>query len=122
MPGLVVGAIWGWILAGDFGGAQLAFADAGSDEPAHFLAVRSRYFDLLCHYRQYLAWRSLQHDLLSVGLASIPADVYEAAELDGATRLQRFITITLPMMRAQLGAVISLGIIFTLQQFDLLPR
>ena len=33
--------------------------------------------------------------------------------------MQRFVTITLPLMRAQLGAVIALGIIFTLQQFDL---
>jgi multiple sugar transport system permease protein len=57
--------------------------------------------------------------LLSVGLAAIPKDIYEAAELDGATAIQRFLTITLPMMRSTIGAVISLGLIFTLQQFDL---
>ena len=57
--------------------------------------------------------------LLSVGLAGIPRDLYEAAELDGARACQRFWTITLPLMRSQLGAMISLGLIFTLQQFDL---
>src|SRR5690606_40284575 len=42
-----------------------------------------------------------------------------AAALDGANAWQRFWTITLPMMRSTIGAVISLGLIFTLQQFDL---
>jgi multiple sugar transport system permease protein len=59
--------------------------------------------------------------LLSVGLVSIPRDLYEAAELDGATRWQRFTTITLPMMRSTIGAVLSLGLIATMQQFDLFP-
>ena len=57
--------------------------------------------------------------MLSVGLSSIPGDLYEAAELDGAGALTRFWTITLPMMRSSIGALISLGLIFTLQQFDL---
>jgi multiple sugar transport system permease protein len=57
--------------------------------------------------------------LLSVGLSAIPKDLYEAAELDGANVWQRFWTITLPMMRSTIGAIISLGLIFTLQQFDL---
>ncbi|MCE3519904.1 sugar ABC transporter permease, partial [Escherichia coli] len=52
--------------------------------------------------------------------AAIPRDVYEAAELDGAGPFERFRSISLPLMRAQLGAVISLGVIFTLQQFDLI--
>ncbi len=60
--------------------------------------------------------------LLSVGLAAIPRDIYEAAELDGANAFQRFWTITLPMMRSTIGAVLSLGLIGTLQQFDLFPR
>jgi multiple sugar transport system permease protein len=59
--------------------------------------------------------------LLSVGLAAIPRDLYEAAELDGANAFQRFWTITLPMMRSTIGAVLSLGLIGTLQQFDLFP-
>jgi multiple sugar transport system permease protein len=57
--------------------------------------------------------------LLATGLAAIPADLYEAAEMDGANAWQRFWTITLPMMRSTIGAIIALGLIFTLQQFDL---
>lgn len=119
MPGLVVGAIWGWILAGDFGVLNWLLQSLGM--------VGHRIFWLsdpaISLYSVIIAnvWIGVPFNmiLLSVGLAAIPADVYEAAELDGATRFQRFYTITLPMMRAQLGAVVSLGIIFTLQQFDL---
>lgn len=118
MPGLVAGAIWGWILAGDFGVLNWLLQSLG--------VIGQRIFWLsdpsISLYSVIIAnvWLGVPFNmiLLSVGLVSIPADVYEAAELDGATRPQRFFTITLPMMRAQLGAVISLGIIFTLQQFD----
>ena len=119
MPGLVVGALWGWILAGDFGVLNWALQSLG--------IIKQHIFWLsdpsISIYSVIIAniWLGIPFNmiLLSVGLAAIPADIYEAAELDGATRIQRFFTITLPMMRAQLGAVISLGIIFTLQQFDL---
>lgn len=119
MPGLVVGAIWGWILAGDFGVVNWLLQSLGiTQQKIFWLSDPS-----ISIYSVIIAniWLGVPFNmiLLSVGLASIPNDVYEAAELDGATRLQRFFTITLPMMRAQLGAVISLGIIFTLQQFDL---
>ncbi len=119
MPGLVVGAIWGWLLAGDFGVVNWLIQSLGlTQQKIFWLSDPS-----ISIYSVIIAniWLGVPFNmiLLSVGLAAIPADVYEAAELDGASRLQRFFTITLPMMRAQLGAVISLGIIFTLQQFDL---
>ncbi|MFC5406705.1 carbohydrate ABC transporter permease [Cohnella soli] len=40
------------------------------------------------------------------GLNGIPADLYEAAEVDGATRLQQFIRITLPLLRRTMAFVI----------------
>jgi multiple sugar transport system permease protein len=119
MPGLVVGAIWGWILAGDFGVLNWLLQSLGlSSQRIFWLSdpTISLYSVIIANIWLGVPFNMI---LLSVGLASIPGDIYEAAELDGATRLQRFTTITLPMMRAQLGAVISLGIIFTLQQFDL---
>jgi len=119
MPALVVGAVWSWILAGDFGVLNHVLMSLGlTSERIFWLSDPS-----VALYSVILAniWLGVPFNmiLLSVGLAGIPEDVYEAAQMDGAGRLQRFATITLPMMRAQLGAVISLGIIFTLQQFDL---
>ncbi|MBP3359397.1 MAG: sugar ABC transporter permease [Clostridia bacterium] len=47
-------------------------------------------------------------------LANIPEDVYESARLDGATRLQTFFRITLPMIAPTLQIIIMLSLIGTL--------
>jgi len=51
-------------------------------------------------------------------LQDVPAPVYEAAELDGATGWQTFARITLPLLRPTLFFVITLGLIGTFQVFD----
>jgi ABC-type sugar transport system permease subunit len=52
------------------------------------------------------------------GLQSIPADMYEAARLDGAGAWQRFRSITLPLLSNQTLLVLVLALIATLQAFD----
>ncbi|WP_035804404.1 carbohydrate ABC transporter permease [Kitasatospora mediocidica] len=51
------------------------------------------------------------------GLQSIPAELYEAAEMDGASSWQRFRYVTLPGLRAVSSTVILLGVIWTFNQF-----
>jgi multiple sugar transport system permease protein len=121
MPGLVVGAIWSWILAGDFGVLNTILRGLGLIDGTVFWKSDpnfSIWAVVIANIWLGLAFNML---LLSVGLAAIPRDLYEAAELDGANAFQRFWTITLPMMRSTIGAVLSLGLIGTLQQFDLFP-
>ncbi|GAA3431459.1 carbohydrate ABC transporter permease [Kutzneria kofuensis] len=54
------------------------------------------------------------------GLQSIPADLYEAAEVDGATPWQRFRDITLPGLRSVSSTVVLLGIIWTFNMFPVI--
>lgn len=120
MPALVVGAIWKWILAGDYGVLNYIMTSLGLIG-SHIFWLSDPNYAL---YSIIIAniWLGIPFNmlLLSVGLAAIPDDIYEAAELDGAGVFQRFRSITLPLMRAQIGAVTALGVIFTLQQFDLI--
>lgn len=121
MPGLVVGGIWSFILAGDFGVLNAMLKGLGLTDATIFWKsdpAFSIWAVVIANIWLGLAFNML---LLSVGLAAIPRDIYEAAELDGANAFQRFWTITLPMMRSTIGAVLSLGLIGTLQQFDLFP-
>jgi multiple sugar transport system permease protein len=121
MPGLVVGALWSWILAGDFGVLNVALKWLGIVHETLFWKSDPRlsiWSVIIANIWLGLAFNML---LLSVGLTAIPKDLYEAAELDGANVWQRFWTITLPMMRSTIGAVLALGLIGTLQQFDLFP-
>ena len=121
MPGLVVGGIWSFILAGDYGVLNAILKGLGLTQATIFWKSDpnfSLWSVVIANIWLGLAFNML---LLSVGLAAIPRDLYEAAELDGANAFQRFWTITLPMMRPTIGAVLSLGLIGTLQQFDLFP-
>lgn len=57
--------------------------------------------------------------LLATALTTVPQDVYESASIDGATRLQRFIYITVPLLRPAIISVLTLGFIYTFKVFDL---
>ncbi|MDH6579733.1 sugar ABC transporter permease [Kitasatospora sp. MAP5-34] len=54
------------------------------------------------------------------GLQSIPAELYEAAEMDGATPWQRFRHVTLPGLRNVSSTVVLLGVIWTFNQFTVI--
>ena len=54
------------------------------------------------------------------GLQSIPQDLYEAAEMDGASPWQRFRNVTLPGLRPVSSTVILLGTIWTFNMFPII--
>ncbi|QUH01217.1 sugar ABC transporter permease [Saccharopolyspora erythraea] len=54
------------------------------------------------------------------GLQAIPADLYEAAEMDGATPWQRFVHVTLPGLRTVSSSVVLLGVIWTFNMFPVI--
>ncbi|HEX3556732.1 MAG TPA: sugar ABC transporter permease [Thermoanaerobaculia bacterium] len=57
--------------------------------------------------------------VISLGaLQSIPADLYEAARVDGASRWQQFKSVTLPSLRPALVPAIILSVIWTFNQFN----
>ena len=51
-------------------------------------------------------------------LTAVPADVLEAAEVDGATRWQRLWRVTLPIIRPTLAPAVTLGAIWTFNMFN----
>jgi multiple sugar transport system permease protein len=53
------------------------------------------------------------------GLQTIPHDLYEAARVDGASRWQQFLHITIPMLRPVLLVVLLLSTILTFADFQL---
>jgi ABC-type sugar transport system permease subunit len=67
-------------------------------------------------------WRSVPFVtlVLLAGLAAIPADVLEAARLDGASAWQEFQRVTLPLLLPSLSVVVVFETIFKLRVFDLI--
>jgi arabinogalactan oligomer / maltooligosaccharide transport system permease protein len=54
------------------------------------------------------------------GLQSISQEYYEAAEIDGASKIQMFRNITLPLIQPVLTPAIVLGVVWTFNKFDVI--
>lgn len=67
-------------------------------------------------------WMSLGMKIiiLLAGLQSIPREIYEASEIDGASPVQRFRHVTMPLLTPTLFFVTVVTVIGSLQMFDLL--
>lgn len=57
--------------------------------------------------------------ILLAGLTTIPEELYEAAAIDGASTLQGFFNITVPMLKSTLSMCIVMDIIGSVKVFDL---
>jgi trehalose/maltose transport system permease protein len=57
--------------------------------------------------------------LLLAGLQTIPADVYEAAHIDGATPIQTFWKVTLPLLKPALLVALIFRTLDALRVFDI---
>jgi raffinose/stachyose/melibiose transport system permease protein len=68
------------------------------------------------------AWQAIPGTLLIyiAGLLSIPEDVYEAADLDGASKLQALLKITLPLVSGYVVINIILGFKGFLNAYDII--
>jgi len=112
---VVVALIWKWILQRDgllnagiiaLGGDKVLFLS----EPgwAMFWAI---FVSVWSHVGFYTL-------ILLAGLQAIPADIYEAAEMDATPRWRMFWRLTLPLLWPNLIVVIVLALIRAVQTFD----
>jgi multiple sugar transport system permease protein len=66
-------------------------------------------------------WRGLPFFAITIlaGLVSIPKELYEAAEADGAGPISRFWHVTLPLLKPVLAIVVLFSTIFTFSDFNI---
>ena len=66
-------------------------------------------------------WRGLPFFVITIlaGLVSIPKELYEAAQADGAGPVARFWYVTLPLLKPVLAIVILFSTIFTFSDFNI---
>src|SRR5262249_40277796 len=58
--------------------------------------------------------------LLLAGLQTIPGELYDAASVDGAGPLRRFLAITLPLLRPAMAVALIFRTLDSLRVFDLI--
>lgn len=120
LPIVVSGTIFKWMLQSDSGIINYALGSIGLiHTPIHWLSDPK-----MALWGVILAnvWIGIPFNmaLLLAGLQSISTALYEAAMVDGANAFNRFLYITLPMMRSTSLATLMLGFIYTLNVFDLI--
>lgn len=120
IPPIVSGTIFLWLFNYDFGFVNFLLMKLGViHEPVRWLLNRD--YALLTVILTNI-WLGIPFNiiLLAGGLTGLPEDIYEAAKVDGANRFQKFVHMTLPLMKPTILATLMLGFIYTLRVFDVI--
>ena len=112
---IVVAMIWRWMLQEN--GLFNAVVVGMGGEKLRFLTDRNwaRFWVVMVSVWSLMGFYTL---ILLAGLQAIPADLYEAASIDGASSWQAFRLITLPLLAPTMLVVIVLSTIRAVQIFD----
>lgn len=113
---IVVALIWKWILQ-ENGLLNGIIVSMGFDKlPFLVDAQFARFWVVAISVWAYMGFYTL---IVLAGLQSIPADLYEAASIDGANDWYSFWHITLPLLMPTLIVVLVLSLIRAVQVFDI---
>ena len=112
---VVVALIWKWVLQNQ--GVLNAVMVAINGAPVEWLVERQWAFSWVV-FVSIWAHMGFYTLILLAGLQAIPADLYEAAEMDAASPWRTFWRITLPLLMPNLVVVLVLALIRAVQIFD----
>ncbi|PNQ22139.1 sugar ABC transporter permease [Agrobacterium salinitolerans] len=116
LPVSVVTEIWAWMLDLQFGILQPVISLIAGKPVAVF---KNPYWVMPMVAVVTIWWTNGFNVLLFIaGLRNIPAELYEAASLDGATTWQRFWRVTWPLLWPVTALVLTLQLILQLKIFD----
>ena len=120
MPMLVIGIIWKWLWASDSGAINYFLQNLHLiSKPIQWLSEPKLAFAAVTITN---IWVGIPFNMLLVltGMTTIPDDVYEAARIDGAGKLQSLRYITLPLLKATMVSAVTIGFIYTFKAYDLI--
>jgi multiple sugar transport system permease protein len=118
LPLLVSASTWSWMLDSDSGIVNSFLQAFGIGQIDWLTSPRWSLVAVLIAN----IWIGIPFNLVIMysGLQSIPTDIFEAAEIDGAGGWQRFWRITFPLLRPVSAITLLLGFIYTLKVFDII--
>jgi len=119
IPLIVSGTVWRWILDQD-NGALNRFLGAAhlADRPGWLTSTSLALIAVII----VNIWIGIPFNatILYGGLQDIPEELYEAAEMDGATGWRAFRHVTWPLLRPVVGVVLVLGVVYTIKVLDII--
>jgi arabinogalactan oligomer / maltooligosaccharide transport system permease protein len=125
MPPFVVSLVWRNMFNTEFGainqlvGTQIPWLETNAPDPFPFLSFLPLAYFAVLITNVWLGWPFMS--VVATGaLQSVPSEMYEAAEMDGATKWQQFWNVTVPSIRPAMVPAIMLGLIWTFNQFNVI--
>jgi multiple sugar transport system permease protein len=118
LPLSFAGLIFAWFFHTEYGVVNDLMRRFGADEPTMWLLRPGWAMTAIC---ATIIWKtsSFMALILLAGLQMIPRSLYEAAEVDGASRWQQFWQITIPMLMPSIVVALIFRTITALQTFDI---
>jgi multiple sugar transport system permease protein len=114
ISGVAVAVLWRWIFNPEFGLINYLLSFLNIKGPAWLLNEKWA----LPAFALMSLWGVGSTMLIYLaGLQSVPQHLYEAAEIDGASLLQRFWYVTIPMMSSTIFFTLVIGLIGAFQVF-----
>ncbi|MET3509742.1 multiple sugar transport system permease protein [Plantibacter flavus] len=118
VPGVVVSFLWMWIFNANYGVANAILGLFGIDAQAWLAQPQTAMFAVIVAKTwQSFPWIMV---MLLAGLQTVPQELHEAAEMDGAGTIRRFFSITVPQLKGIIGLVLLLEFIWNFQHFDII--
>jgi multiple sugar transport system permease protein len=118
IPGVVVSFLWMWIFDANYGvlnGILLSIGAIDSPIAWLFQTDTARVALIVAKTWNTFPWIMV---MLLAALQTVPAELHEAAAMDGAGTVRRFFTVTWPHIRGVAGLVVLLEFIWNFQHFD----
>lgn len=115
---IIVGLTWKWILGGSFGVANYVLESLGF-APIGWL-TDPFYANLSVVLATLWSRTGFFMVIFIAGLQSIPQEYYEAATIDGASKVRSFFSITLPLLKPTSLLVVMLSLIDAFKAYPLM--
>jgi len=118
VPSVAVAVLWQWIFQPEFGALNGLLNTVGIKGPLWLADSRWAMGSLMV----MALWGAIGGPTMVIflaGLQGVPAEIHEAAALDGAGSVQRFFRITLPLLTPTIFFNLVIGLIAALKVFEL---
>jgi multiple sugar transport system permease protein len=119
-PSVITALMWRWMYDGNYGLINQLLAKSGMIK--QFIPFLADMNLALPSIMFALVWQGFPFFaiMLLAGLQAIPDQLYEAAEIDGASHTQRFWSITVPMLKPVILTTVLLRTIWVANSLDVI--
>lgn len=119
VPPVIASLMWKWVLNDTNGALNFILMSLGViKQPIAWLSMPNLTMFILSQVHAWTAIPLIMVILLA-GLQTIPQELYEVADIDGAGSIQKFKAITMPMLRPSIQSSVMLSTIFAFRTFDI---